>query len=120
MKAIADETDPNRPTIATKVCDCCAMPFVPVRATARFCSARCRVSNGRRLRHQARQEPVGGIFTAPGTGGKRLSVTAPRASLVIAPGVIPDGKWAGMYRVRLPDDSFTDLLNLSRANDLAR
>jgi hypothetical protein len=34
--------------------------------------------------------------------------------------VIPDGDWLGMYRVRRPDGSLTDMLNLSRARDAAR
>ncbi|HEX9322911.1 MAG TPA: hypothetical protein VF913_12430 [Xanthobacteraceae bacterium] len=31
-----------------------------------------------------------------------------------------DSKWPGMFRVRLPDGTLSDLVNLSRANDLAR
>jgi hypothetical protein len=31
----------------------------------------------------------------------------------------PDGTWLGMFRVRLPDDRVTDMVNLSRAKDAA-
>jgi hypothetical protein len=31
----------------------------------------------------------------------------------------PDTKWAGMYRVRLPDGHVTDMVNISRAKDAA-
>jgi hypothetical protein len=29
----------------------------------------------------------------------------------------PDGTWPGMWRVRLPDGSLTDMVNLTRAKD---
>jgi hypothetical protein len=31
----------------------------------------------------------------------------------------PDETWPGMWRVRLPDGHFTDMVNLSRAKDAA-
>jgi hypothetical protein len=34
--------------------------------------------------------------------------------------VIPDAKWAGMWRVRLPGGHLTDMVNISRARDAAR
>jgi hypothetical protein len=33
--------------------------------------------------------------------------------------VEPDGTWVGMFRVRLPNDRVTDMVNLSRAKDAA-
>jgi hypothetical protein len=33
--------------------------------------------------------------------------------------VEPDGKWVGMFRVRLPNGHLTDMVNLSRAKDAA-
>ena len=33
--------------------------------------------------------------------------------------VEPDATWPKMYRVRLPDDRLTDMVNLSRAKDAA-
>ncbi len=34
--------------------------------------------------------------------------------------VIPDPDWAAMYRVRRPDGTLTDMVNLTRARDAAR
>jgi len=34
--------------------------------------------------------------------------------------VVPDLNWPKMYRVRRPDGSITDVVNLSRARDAAR
>jgi hypothetical protein len=31
--------------------------------------------------------------------------------------IVPDAKWPGMYRVRLPGGSLTDMVNLTRARD---
>ena len=33
--------------------------------------------------------------------------------------VEPDAKWAGMYRVRLPNGHVTDMVSISRAKDAA-
>ena len=32
----------------------------------------------------------------------------------------PDAKWPEMWRVRLPDDRLSDMVNISRARDAAR
>jgi hypothetical protein len=34
--------------------------------------------------------------------------------------VVPDGKYAGMWRVRLPDGALSDMMNRARARDAAR
>jgi hypothetical protein len=34
--------------------------------------------------------------------------------------IVPDAKWPGMYRIRRPDGSLTDLLSLTRARDAWR
>jgi hypothetical protein len=34
--------------------------------------------------------------------------------------VVADKEWSGMYRVRRPDGSLTDMVNLTRARDAAR
>ena len=33
------------------------------------------------------------------------------------PRIVPDAKHPGMYRVRLPDGSLSDMVNLTRAKD---
>jgi hypothetical protein len=32
-------------------------------------------------------------------------------------GIVPDAKWPGMYRLRRPDGSLTEMVNLARAKD---
>jgi hypothetical protein len=34
--------------------------------------------------------------------------------------IVPDAKWLGMYRIRRPDGSLTDMVNLARAKDALR
>ena len=34
--------------------------------------------------------------------------------------VIPDGEYAGMWRIRWPDGQLSDMVNLTRAKDAAR
>jgi hypothetical protein len=46
------------------------------------------------------------MTTAP-AATKRLSVTR----------IVPDKRWPGMYRLRLPDGSLSDMANLTRAKD---
>jgi hypothetical protein len=33
------------------------------------------------------------------------------------PGIVPDEHYPGMYRLRLPDGSLSDIVNLTRAKD---
>src|ERR1700730_5478479 len=33
------------------------------------------------------------------------------------PGIVPDARWPGMYRVRLPDGGLSDMMNLTRAKE---
>jgi hypothetical protein len=50
-------------------------------------------------------------------GQKPQSVTLRRKSPNLDPRIVPDPKWPGMYRIRRPDGSLTDLVNLTRAKD---
>ena len=34
--------------------------------------------------------------------------------------IVPDGQWPDMWRVKRPDGSVTDMVNLSRARDAAK
>jgi hypothetical protein len=49
--------------------------------------------------------------------GRRLRLFSSRG--VVLATIEPDKTWRGMWRVRLPDGHFTDMLNLSRAMDAA-
>jgi hypothetical protein len=35
----------------------------------------------------------------------------------LQPGIVPDERYPGMYRLRLPDGSLSDVVNLTRAKD---
>jgi hypothetical protein len=47
--------------------------------------------------------------------GHRLRLVSGRHLAIIE----PDNRYAGMYRVRLPDGRVTDITNISRAKDAA-
>jgi len=34
--------------------------------------------------------------------------------------IVPDNTWPGMWRVRIPDGHLTDIVNLTRAKDVAQ
>jgi len=36
------------------------------------------------------------------------------------PRIVPDAKWPGMYRIRLPEGSLSDMANLTRIKDALR
>jgi hypothetical protein len=108
-------------------CPACGSQFRPQRSTARYCGPRCRVAA---KRGRDRGTP---IATRPNVApGAVLSVTAPsgmsdrqkpqivtlrRKPLNLDPRIIPDPKWPGMYRLRLPDGSLGAIVNLTRAKD---
>jgi hypothetical protein len=112
-------------------CSHCGAPFQPLRRSARFCRPTCRVAahrktgcnansaahtpaqpppasqNGSRV-HSARPEPKN-VSAAT----KHLSVTQRHDAFAS----IPDARWPGMYRIRRPDGTLTDMVNLTRARD---
>jgi hypothetical protein len=52
------------------------------------------------------------------SGGQNpQSVTLRRKPPKLDPRIVPDPKWPGMYRVRRPDGSLTDMVNLTRAKE---
>jgi hypothetical protein len=111
-------------------CLACGSPFRPQRSTARFCGPRCRVA-AQRTRN--RGIPIGTAATRPSAaadavlsvttpvslseGQKRQNVTLRRKPPKLDPRIVPDPKWPGMYRVRRPDGSLSDMVNLTRAKD---
>jgi hypothetical protein len=50
-------------------------------------------------------------------GQKPQTVTLRRKSLKLDPRIVPDPKWPGMYRIRLPGGGLSDMVNLTRATD---
>jgi len=117
---------------ATASCSACGVPLRARRSTARFCSPRCRKTA---QRARDRGIPVRVSATRPGVGQEAvLSVTAPlgvsrgqnprsvtlrqpRKPLNINPRIVADPKWPWMYRIRRPDGSTSDIVNLTRAQD---
>jgi len=111
-------------------CLACGSPFKPQRSTARFCSSRCRVA-AQRIRN--RGTPIRTAMTRPGvaadavlsvtapvgmSGGQNLqSVTLRRKAAKLDPRIVPDSKWPGMYRIKRPGGSLSDMANLTRARD---
>jgi hypothetical protein len=92
---------------APRACEHCGGALPPsARRHARFCSpahrrAAFRAHNPDRRRVRARF-----------LGAPDAKKPAPVAHVAI----VPDAKWPGMYRIRRPD-SFTDMVNLTRARD---
>jgi hypothetical protein len=52
--------------------------------------------------------------------GKEIQRSVTPKKTGLDPLIVPDEKWPGMYRLRLPHDTLSDMLNLVRAKDCAR
>jgi hypothetical protein len=50
-------------------------------------------------------------------GQKPQSVTLRRKRPRLDPRIVPDEHWPGMYRIKRPDGSLSDIVNLTRAKD---
>jgi len=114
-------------------CHACGSQFRPQRSTARFCSPRCRKAT---QRARARGMPINVAATRPGVGldavlsvtatigmsegQKPQSVTLKRKPAKLDPRIVPDPKWPGMYRIRRPDGSLSEMANLTRCRDALR
>jgi len=110
-------------------CSACSLQFRPQRSTARFCSSRCRVAA---QRARGRGTPIRVAATRPGVAADAvLSVTAtvemsegqkPQSVTLrrLDPRIIPDEHWPGMYRIRRPDGSLSEMVNVTRARDALR
>jgi hypothetical protein len=57
------------------------------------------------------------ITTTEGLKPQSVTLRQPRKRPTLHPRVVPDQKWPGMYRVRQPDGSLSDMVNLTRAKD---
>jgi hypothetical protein len=110
-------------------CAACRQSFVPRRNTARFCSANCRLTAHRS--QNAAETPVKApparslAFQAPtpspthATHFETLKTLQPEAFKWHSVTIVPDSKYPGMWRVKRPDGSISDMVNLSRAKDAA-
>jgi hypothetical protein len=103
----------------------CERPFRPRRSTARFCSNRCRLNSHRSVAARtpltATETPPGAIVSVSGAVGLQKQSPAISETLSggrpLPRGIVPDAKWSGMYRLRLPDGELSDMVNLTRAKD---
>jgi hypothetical protein len=98
-------------------------------ADAQFCSAGCKQANYR-WRRSSGVTPSD-ENSCPGTD-VRSTVTRPFQVFDItskfskkkrplgALAIVPDECWPGLYRIRRPDGSLTDMVNLTRAKDAAQ
>ena len=114
-------------------CHACGSQFRPQRSTARFCRPRCRKAT---QRARDRGMPINVAATRPGVGldavlsvtatigmsegQKPQSVTLKRKPAKLDPRIVPDPKWPGMYRIRRPDGSLSEMANLTRCRDALR
>jgi hypothetical protein len=114
-------------------CPACGSQFRPQRSTARFCGPRCRVAA---KRTRDRGTPITRAATRPSVapaavlsvtatlgmsdGQKPQSVTLRRKPLKLDPRIVPDPKCPGMYRIKRPDGSLSDMANWTRCRDALR
>src|SRR2546429_6231109 len=119
----------QKPTTEShRTCEQCGVAFEPKRSTARFCGAACRVSAHRRIPARANRKLCGAFVSVTGmaatqppsaTASVTLRTPIARRSKPLPFNIVPDAKYAGMYRIRLPDGRLTDMVNLTRAKDAA-
>ena len=100
-------------------CRHCHQPFTPKRSTARFCGPTCRVAGHRRPAAPARGailSVTGHPTTRPTISGRDVTLRKPD----LPAGIVPDDRWPGMYRIRLPGGGLSDMFNLTWAKEHLR
>jgi hypothetical protein len=134
MSIIVGDNSRGRITIT---CAACRRSFVGRRRTARFCSARCR-KVAERIRGGSskttvtlnRRPPASAVGTPSLKSAERSPArptspqqrAAPSAADVTLSrnhpiGIVPDGRWANMWRVKYGDGRLSDIVNFARARD---
>jgi hypothetical protein len=108
-------------------CSHCGGEFRALRRSARFCGSTCRVAAHRKSGCNANSALVSLSEIPPAsqngsnvhagrpasTAEKLLSVTRRHGAFTI----VADAAWPGMYRVKCPDGTLTEMINLARAKD---
>ena len=110
---------------ATAVCRHCGERFPLSRRDTTYCSSRCKQAAYRARSSVTAPEQPGGVTSAlkspEGTPGKVSPLIRnkqqKRPHKVGGYSIVPDDRWPGMYRIRKPDGSLTDIVNLARARD---
>jgi hypothetical protein len=115
-------------------CQACGREFYGKRSDARTCGDSCRqrLRRSRQRGNRTRSETRTADLSVTRYSGKapihrraRVTDKPPRVtdkptSRRLPPGVVPDANWPGIYRVRLPDGSLSDMVNLTRAKEANR
>jgi hypothetical protein len=113
------------------LCCHCGAEFKPLRRSARFCSSTCRVAAHRKPDCNANSTPHSHSEVPPasqnGSGVHRTRSEPKKAPTAEKPlsvtrgfAIVPDATWPGMYRIRRPDGTLSDMANLTRARDALR
>ena len=120
------------------ICGSCGKALKPKRSSRRqqYCGDRCKdearrgrnfaktastgVSRGRRQGTMAfprpnQKSPAIPVASEPENHGQGSVVGA---GLGLCPDIVPDMTYPGMWRIRQPDGSLSDMVNLTRAKDL--
>jgi hypothetical protein len=118
-------------------CQNCGRTLASRRSTARYCGGACRTAAQRKRdrglpverapRLVARLPCASLALQAPPVLSPahnsadvtltRQQIWASKSAQKLDRRIVPDAKWPGMYRLRLPDGSLTDMVNLTRAKD---
>jgi hypothetical protein len=113
-------------------CRYCGQPFIAKRTTAQYCSPGHRLAAHRGTLHSPQNAPEShregrtALETLRdeaepiGLPNTRFETLNPPTSRALPKGIVPDDTWPGMYRLRLPDGSLSDMVNLTRARDAAK
>lgn len=112
-------------------CSYCGGEFKPIRRSARFCGSTCRVAahratncNAKSAAHTPSEAPLAlqnesKVHAGRSGGKKRLSATRPLSVTRHGPfAIVADTTWHDMYRIRQPDGSLSDMVNLTRVRDV--
>jgi hypothetical protein len=95
---------------------------------ARFCSNRCRQANYRWRSavtgNEEKAHPAPRVLSAVTVALQHIDNTGEfytkNEDARPGWGIVPDAKWPGMYRMRRPDGSLSDMVNLARVKDALR
>jgi hypothetical protein len=109
----------------TAVCRHCGERFPLSRRDTTYCSPRCKQAAYRARNRVTAPEWRGGVTGAlkspEGTPGGVFPFIRNKPQKephkVGGISIVPDDRWPGMYRIRKPDGSLTDIVNLARARD---
>lgn len=119
-------------TAALRHCQSCGSEMHRQRAGARFCSSTCRLRAHRGIpdrRLGARQTQLGvrrrvlSVSPVSRVPDARVSQKETDKAVQKLPPrrkghqIVPEETWSGMFRIRRPDGTLTDMVNLTRALD---